>query len=414
MKKIALLILLIFISSDVYAYSFDYEKSDGKYVLFITDNNKKISYKNAKDEYNLDDYMIYTINNQDYYFYLGQEISKAEYNEAMEEKEIDDKCTYIGANCFRVKTTEDIIKAFEKVYSLNVSDIYYLMYTSYDYEKIDFASIKNIYRDKYMTDEAKNMYIYKEYAYTNPLRLMFEYDKNVLTIDRMNIKTNKEETAKVDAFLERFLQEFDGKSDYEKIMGAYTYINNTAVYQTDVGFINFQGGYLSAYDVLIKHKAVCIGLATTFQLLMERLGVESYIVDHVHSQSDTEYITTHTYNVVKLDNAWYIVDITLDGTLNGLLKGMSDSYSLNDFAYYDIKIADSNYLDTHADAPKDFPFDYSALLDISKKIDKGEKEEQEEVKRPVEHKKNYSLEYILIIGILALIFLIIYVFTKKK
>ena len=81
MKKIALLILLIFISSDVYAYSFDYEKSDGKYVLFITDNNKKISYKNAKDEYNLDDYMIYTINNQDYYFCLGQEISKAEYKD---------------------------------------------------------------------------------------------------------------------------------------------------------------------------------------------------------------------------------------------------------------------------------------------------------------------------------------------
>ncbi|MDE5630456.1 MAG: transglutaminase-like domain-containing protein, partial [Bacilli bacterium] len=249
-------------------------------------------------------------------------------------------------------------------------------------------------------------------AYMKPLKFMFEYDKNVITIDRMNIKTNKEEISKVDAFLDVFLKEFDGKSDYEKIMGVYTYLNNTAIYQNDDGYINFLDGQLSAYDVLIKHKAVCIGLATTFQLLMERLGIESYIVDHVSSKSDTEYITTHTYNVVKLNNEWYIVDIPLDGSLNGLLKGMSDSYSLEDFKYYDIKIADSSYLDTHKEESKDFSFDYASLLDLIEKIESNKKEDSTIANS--NGKKSYVMEYVLIAIILIVIFGVIFIFTRKK
>lgn len=364
------------------------------------------------EKYSLDEYMIYTINNKDYYFCLGQEISEYEYSEVLENKEINDKCTYLKDNCIRVKTTEEVIDAMNKIYSLEMPQKYYLMYTSYEYEKLDFERIKKYFRDKYMSDEEKNLYNYDEYAYIKPLKLMFEYDKNVITIDKMSIKTNEEEITKVDAFLDAFLKEFEGKSDYEKIMGVYTYINNTAIYQTDSGYINFMDGQLSAYDVLIKHKAVCIGVATTFQLLMERLGIDSYIVDHVSSKSDTEYVTTHTYNIVKLDNEWYIVDITLDGSLNGLLKGMNENYSLEDFKYYDIKIADENYLNIHKNLSKDFSFDYASLLDLTKEIDSNKKEEVKD--RKEDTKKSYMLEYILIIGILAIILGVIYIFTRKK
>lgn len=412
MKKIGFLIVLLFMSVNVYAYDINYEKKDGKYILSIEENNEVFNYREAMEKYSLDEYMIYTINNKDYYFYLGQEISEYEYSEALENKEINDKCTYLKDNCIRVKTTEEVIDAMNKIYSLEMPQKYYLMYTSYEYEKLDFERIKKYFRDKYMSDEEKNLYNYDEYAYIKPLKLMFEYDKNVITIDKMSIKTNEEEITKVDAFLDAFLKEFEGKSDYEKIMGVYTYINNTAIYQTDSGYINFMDGQLSAYDVLIKHKAVCIGLATTFQLLMERLGIDSYIVDHVSSKSDTEYITTHTYNIVKLDNEWYIVDIPLDGSLNGLLKGMSENYSLEDFKYYDIKIADENYLNTHKNLSKDFSFDYASLLDLTKEIDSNKKEEVKD--RKEDTKKSYMLEYILIIGILAIILGVIYIFTRKK
>lgn len=412
MKKIGFLIVLLLISVNVYAYDINYEKKDGKYILSIEENNEVFNYREAMEKYSLDEYMIYTINNKDYYFYLGQEISEYEYSEALENKEINDKCTYLKDNCIRVKTTEEVIDAMNKIYSLEMPQKYYLMYTSYEYEKLDFERIKKYFRDKYMSDEEKNLYNYDEYAYIKPLKLMFEYDKNVITIDKMSIKTNEEEITKVDAFLDAFLKEFEGKSDYEKIMGVYTYINNTAIYQTDAGYINFMDGQLSAYDVLIKHKAVCIGLATTFQLLMERLGIDSYIVDHVSSKSDTEYITTHTYNIVKLDNEWYIVDIPLDGSLNGLLKGMSGNYSLEDFKYYDIKIADENYLNAHKNLSKDFSFDYASLLDLTKEIDSNKKEEVKDKKEDT--KKSYMLEYILIIGILAIILGVIYIFTRKK
>lgn len=412
MKKIVFLILLLFVSVNVYAYGISYEEIGDKYILRIEEDDKKISYKDAMNKFDLDEYMIYTINGKDYYFYFGEQISEDEYNEALEEREINDKCEYLKDNCVRVKTTEDVISAIDSIYSTKVPKIYYLMYTSYDYKKIDIEQVKDYFKDKYMCDVAKNLYKYNEYAYMKPLKMMFEYDKNIITIDRMSVKTNDDEITKVDAFMDVFLKEFDGKSDYEKIMGVYTYINNTAIYQTDSGYINFQDGQLSAYDVLIKHKAVCIGLATTFQLLMEKLGIDSYIVDHVSSKSDTEYVTTHTYNVVKLDGEWYIVDIALDGTLNGLLKGISDNYSLEDFKYYDIKIAADDYLNVHESLNKDFSFDYAAYLDLTKRIDNNEVEVVGNTKEETE--KSYMMEYILIVGILLIILGIIYVFTRKK
>lgn len=412
MKKIVFLIFLIFVSGNVYAYNINYDNNDGIYILKIEDNNETFNYEDVMDKYNLDEYMIYTINNSDYYFYLGRQISGDKYNEVLEEKEVNEKCQYLKDNCIRVKSTDDIIKQINRLYSLKESKIYYLMYTTYEYNKMDFGYIKKYFKENYMSDESKNMYKYEEYSYINPEKFFFDYDDNIMIIDRRTVKTTDEEISKVDRFLDEYLKLFDGKSDYEKIMGVYTYINNTAVYQQDDGYIDFLDGQLSAYDVLIKHKAVCIGLATTFQLLMERLGIDAYIVDHVSFKSNTEYITTHTYNVVRLDNEWYIVDIHLDGSLSGLLKGMSDTYSLEDFKYYDIKIASEDYLDSHKDVSTEFTFDYSALLDLTKNID--EKVKSANVDKKDDSKKSYILEYMLIIGVLVVIFGIIYVFTRKK
>lgn len=409
-----MLVLLFMFSSGVFALdnlNIDYELKGDKYELIIKNDDQIVSYEDAIEKYNIDEYIKINIDGIYHYFYLGEEISGDKYEKEVEMYEITKECEKVNAKCLRVESTEDLINNVEKIYSSKELNIYHLLYSSDTYKDIDFEYFSKFYEEKIVGDYHKNMYKYDEYYFRSLEKSMPYYDENRVIINNFKIKTTDEEIDKVDKFLDEYLKLFEGKSDYEKIMGVYTYINNTAVYQNDDGYVNFLDGQLSAYDVLIKHKAVCIGLSTTFQLLMERLGIESYIVDHVSSKSDEEYITTHTYNIVKLDNEWYIVDIPLDGSLNGLLKGMSDNYSLEDFKYYDIKIADNSYLDTHNNASKDFDFDYASLLDLTQRIDTG-KEEKKDVIETI--KKNNTLEYVLIVGILAVIMVIIYIFTRKK
>lgn len=413
MKKIIFLIftLILFVGYDVYAYDFDYKKVNDKYVLSIIDNNVEISYEEAISKYGINEYMIYTINDTDYYFYLGNQISYDDYFEEMEKRELQLSCESIGTSCIIVNSTDEVIDTIKSLYDNKIAGIYYLFYTSYDYKNIDFDKVNEFYQKEYISDIDKNMYKYDEYYLYRPEKFLLEYDENKLTIDLNIIKTNEEEINKVNTFLETFLKLFDGKSDYEKILGVYTYINNTAQYVVDDGYINFIDGQLSAYDVLIKHKTVCIGNATTFQLLMERLGIESYIVDHVSTKSEDTYATTHTYNIVKLDGEWYIVDIGFDEELSGLLIGINDNYNLDDFIYYDIQIALEDYLSKYPNLSKEFTFDYSYLLDLSIAIDNNEVSIDNEEES---NNKNYIWEYLLIGIILVVIFIIIWLFTRKK
>lgn len=412
-KKVILLCFVCLFSFNVYAYDFDYEKDeDGLYVLSITDLNEHYSYEEAFDKYKLSEYMIYTIEDKDYYFRMGKEISKEEYDNVVDMERVKQNCNDIGDSCIIVTSTDEIIKRIDALYASKNSGLFYLMYAKSDYTKINFNEIYDYYEKKYLSESEQNMYKYDEYAFLRPERFLPHHDENKLIIDLRSVKTNDEEVSKVDEFLDEFLKLFDNKSEYEKILGVYTYINNTAKYEKDDGYINFMDGQLSAYDVLIKHKTVCIGASTTFQLLMERLGVESYIVDHVSSNTDSEYITTHTYNIVKLEDKWYIVDIAFDDNLSGLLKGISDNYSLEDFKYYNIEIANKNYFDEYPSVNKKFDFDYAKLLDLTEKIDR--KESMVEKDNKLDDKKSYLKEYILIGVILIVILGIIYIFTRQK
>lgn len=65
------------------------------------------------------------------------------------------------------------------------------------------------------------------------------------------------------------------------------------------------GSTFTPYGVLKYKKAVCVGYATTFKLLMNMVGAEC-MVEHNLS-------LTHSWNVVKLeDNQWYLVDVYND------------------------------------------------------------------------------------------------------
>ena len=60
------------------------------------------------------------------------------------------------------------------------------------------------------------------------------------------------------------------------------------------------------YGLLIHKKAVCMGYTSTFQLFMDLLDIECITVEGFSGAED------HAWNMVRLDDVWYCVDVTWD------------------------------------------------------------------------------------------------------
>ncbi|MCM1540992.1 MAG: hypothetical protein NC121_07005 [Blautia sp.] len=63
----------------------------------------------------------------------------------------------------------------------------------------------------------------------------------------------------------------------------------------------------SAYSALVLGRSVCAGYARSFQYLMQQLGVPCYYCTGTSGED-------HAWNIIKLDQAYYNVDVTWDDT----------------------------------------------------------------------------------------------------
>lgn len=74
--------------------------------------------------------------------------------------------------------------------------------------------------------------------------------------------------------------------------------------------VNYHGGSSlnqSAYSALVEGRSVCAGYARAFQYLMMKLGVPCYYCTGYSGED-------HAWNIVKLDDGFYNVDVTWDDT----------------------------------------------------------------------------------------------------
>lgn len=101
--------------------------------------------------------------------------------------------------------------------------------------------------------------------------------------------------------------EFNYGTTFDKIERAYRWICDNMEYDDTLT----KG---SAYDALILGDTVCTGYASAFQLIMEQMGIESYLVQgYIEGEG-------HEWNAVKLDNEYYFVDVTFGDTSGQLNK----------------------------------------------------------------------------------------------
>ncbi|MBQ8540634.1 MAG: hypothetical protein IJ435_04065 [Clostridia bacterium] len=131
------------------------------------------------------------------------------------------------------------------------------------------------------------------------------------TVDSMD--EVKETWAEVDKATEEILFNISpDMTDFEKIVTVHDYMVNNYVY--DLADMD------QTYFILLKKKGVCIAYAEAFQHVMNVLGIECTVVKSEEMG--------HTWNMVKLDDRWYHIDVTWDDPRLDRFAQMSHEFML--------------------------------------------------------------------------------------
>jgi len=94
---------------------------------------------------------------------------------------------------------------------------------------------------------------------------------------------------------------------------------------------------LVAEDVMKKRTAVCYGYARLFKCLCDYAGVPCEIINGYargdFNRVESNFRTNHTWNAVKVDSSWHLVDVTWAGGYftygtNDFIKRFDDKYFL--------------------------------------------------------------------------------------
>ncbi|RYF87276.1 MAG: hypothetical protein EON98_01020, partial [Chitinophagaceae bacterium] len=114
----------------------------------------------------------------------------------------------------------------------------------------------------------------------------------------------------------------------EKTRAIYAWITshidyNTSIYKPwaakydyspdplDTASIWPSGDEMVARKVMRRRTAVCDGYARLFKVLCDYTGIEAVIVQgYGRVAGSNRFRTNHTWNAVKIDSAWYLVDAT--------------------------------------------------------------------------------------------------------
>ena len=102
----------------------------------------------------------------------------------------------------------------------------------------------------------------------------------------------------------------EGMTDLEKEAAAYRWLVNSVDYDWthQDALAGTERWAYGPYGGLVDRSAVCLGYASSFQLLMDMSGVECITVVGASFNSTGD----HAWNMVKLNGEWYCVDVTWD------------------------------------------------------------------------------------------------------
>lgn len=96
-------------------------------------------------------------------------------------------------------------------------------------------------------------------------------------------------------------------NNYEKEKYVHDYLINSIIYDKNAKM------HQSSYSAIVNKRSICAGYSRAFQYIMIQLKIPTYYCVGVSS-------VNHAWNIVKLDNEYYNVDLTWDDTESNRYK----------------------------------------------------------------------------------------------
>jgi hypothetical protein len=171
------------------------------------------------------------------------------------------------------------------------------------------------------------------------------YEPNYL-FDKQTIQQKKTKLFSVaDGILKQLIHHT--MDDYAKELALHDYLIKQVVYDYDsLSMRNPPNEIYSAYGALINNKAVCSGYAHAMKLLLDRCGIDCLIVTGDSTIPDSNSSVGHAWNIVKIKQQFYHLDVTWDAPINK---------RPNELFHYYFNVTDKDILIDHTwifDTPK--------------------------------------------------------------
>ena len=164
-----------------------------------------------------------------------------------------------------------------------------LMYVTFDYPEYFWYSNESCYIEYNSSDKV-------------PMKINFKYEYSRDEVYQINGEIYSE--------VKKYLEGVSNlTTDYDRALNAYEHIINNTTYdnvRANAGYNSFEdmdADTMSCWNitgVFLNHNAICRGYAQAYQYLMNLQGIECGYV----------YGGGHCWNIIKLDNEWYYIDVT--------------------------------------------------------------------------------------------------------
>lgn len=201
--------------------------------------------------------------------------------------------------------------------------------------------------------------------------LLEEYKRVIDLIDGKNVEEQESSTESV-SVEESSTEESTSEvlSTEKRILKIHDYIVENTSYDSSLDYM------YNAYETLLGHKAICSGYAEVFKTFMDMIGVECITITGVAGNDN------HMWNMIKLDNEWYHVDVTWDDPIGN----KSGSIYHNYFNVDDTTIAKDHTWEK-ANYPKATGSKYSYVSMMNIKVLNSQEELEDYILELAEEKK---------------------------
>lgn len=245
------------------------------------------------------------------------------------------------SNCdyYYNKLTEDQQKMYTAV-AISVKNLEQMAKVRAYQNNVDDDIVKDaaVAMEAFFADHPEVFYVdlqYEVYTVKSVFGKDIEIKLKYTTEDKDKIKAQVEEISKK---IDEILSSVESsKSDIEKEIEIHDKLCDKIKYYeyTDINSIPLD--MHSVYGAFVKGEAVCDGMSKSYQILLDRANIENILVVGKIEE-------LHAWNLVKIENKWYNVDITSDKSIKG-----EDSVTIHSY----FNVTDDMIQSTHTFSSKE-------------------------------------------------------------